>query len=257
MLRSVLLATVIFLLVISCQNQETQSNETNSSTSVEETVLEFSIPAKLEYVDNSNSEFLVDEFYPIGWSKDGKFAYLVEPADEATGFYFFEIVVKDMNTNNIIWSWKPAEENEDGSLRKVWETNYTLFKDKLNYYKIKQSERIALEKTEFAIDSKNYIAELDLKMEENPDFGFDVVRQATITVSSPQLGRKTVAKYDNDQYSMVLVASLAGILVSTFENKMAVVYKEVHKGFEGPPNVVRFKAEGCHLQEGYMKEAEN
>ena len=42
-----------------------------------------------DYNRNSiGGNFEVENFYPVGWSKDGKFAYYLEPVDEACGCYF-------------------------------------------------------------------------------------------------------------------------------------------------------------------------
>ena len=35
--------------------------------------------------NNAGGDFAIETFYPIGWSNDGKFAYYLEPVDEARG----------------------------------------------------------------------------------------------------------------------------------------------------------------------------
>src|SRR5205814_3361425 len=47
-----------------------------------------------------------ESFYPIGWSKDGKFAYYYEPVDEACGCYFAHLVIQDMRTDKVLWEFK-------------------------------------------------------------------------------------------------------------------------------------------------------
>ncbi|RLD79666.1 MAG: hypothetical protein DRJ10_08510, partial [Bacteroidetes bacterium] len=97
---------------------------------------DYRIPNELIYNEQAN-DFLIDKLYPIGWSNDGKFAYIVEPADEGSGFYLFELVVFDLVNNKIIWSWKP-DESEEGDLETTWKENYENFKETLNKYEVSQ-----------------------------------------------------------------------------------------------------------------------
>ena len=65
--------------------------------------------------DMADLEFLEDKFYPIGWSKDGKFAYFVEPADEACGCYFGTFVIQDLKTDKVLWQHRHVSD-EMGSV---------------------------------------------------------------------------------------------------------------------------------------------
>jgi len=49
---------------------------------------------------------LTESFYPIGFSKDGKFAYYVEPVDEACGCYFAKLIIQDLRTDKILFEHK-------------------------------------------------------------------------------------------------------------------------------------------------------
>lgn len=53
-----------------------------------------------DYNRNSiGGNFGVENFFPIGWSKDGKFAYYLEPVDEACGCYFGKLVIVDLKND--------------------------------------------------------------------------------------------------------------------------------------------------------------
>ena len=43
--------------------------------------------------------YLTEFLFPIGWSKDGKLAYIIIPADEACGCYMFMFFIKDLKTS--------------------------------------------------------------------------------------------------------------------------------------------------------------
>jgi hypothetical protein len=57
-----------------------------------------------KFYDRSNSypALIPESFFPIGWSKDGKFAYYSEPVDEACGCYYAYLAIQDLRTDKII-----------------------------------------------------------------------------------------------------------------------------------------------------------
>ena len=44
-------------------------------------------------------QLLNNDLFPIGWSRDGKFAYVEEPVDDACGCYFAEVHIVDLRTD--------------------------------------------------------------------------------------------------------------------------------------------------------------
>ena len=111
-----------------------------------------------------------DGFYPIGWSRDGKFAYYIEPVDEACGCYFGELIIQDLRTDKTLWPFKndPQERVDaqgapiDDDLRKLWKRNEKMFVDKLREHKIDQVARFALMPATFRSAGKAYAARSSL-----------------------------------------------------------------------------------------------
>src|SRR6185503_11701624 len=97
-----------------------------------------------DYNRNSiGGNFEVESFYPIGWSKDGKFAYYLEPVDEACGCYFGKLVIVDLKNDAVLWQFDYTSEDDEGrdlkkpkSLAALWAANRKLFSSKLNENKI-------------------------------------------------------------------------------------------------------------------------
>jgi hypothetical protein len=216
---------------------------------------EYSLPIELEY-GRMGKEFLYDKFFPIGWSKSGKFAYIVEPADEASGLYWFEIVILDIVNKKIIWNWKP-EESEEGNLESTWEENYQLFKKHLTESEILQQQKMELKPAKTTYKGNDYELVLDKKNITDPDFGFEVVKESNITLVSDELGRKLVANIKEDAYSRVIGAILPGYLLSPFDDRIVVVFRKERVGYEGPPNVVYFELLGSDLTRGFKKSKES
>lgn len=230
---------------------EITDQDINNQNSGEEKYVadDYRIPNELIYNEQSN-DFLIDKLYPIGWSKDGKFAYIVEPADEGSGFYLFELVVFDLVNNKITWSWKP-DESEEGDLETTWKENYEHFKEFLNKYEITQEAKFELEKGKTTFKGNEYQVVLDTKTETEPDFGFDVVKELKISITSKEIGTKEIYNHKEKDFSMVVGAFVPGYLLSKNNGRIIVICQMERWGYEGPPNVVFFELIGSDLLRGF------
>ena len=226
-----------------------QDIDNNTQQEAVYTPTEYQLPKELQYVENQE-DFLIDKFYPIGWSKDGKFAYITEPADEASGYYLFEIVVFDAVNNKVAWSWK-LPETEKGDLKSTWENNYSMFKEKLNEYKIEQNNNIELKKGKTSYKGNEYQIVLDTKTQPDPDFGIEIIKEIKISINSPELGTKQIYDSKADEYSMNIGAFVPGYILSPYNGKIVVLCQIEQAGYEGPPNVVYFELIGSDLLLGF------
>ncbi len=210
---------------------------------------DYKIPAELVYNDKSD-DFLIDKLYPIGWSKDGKFAYIVEPADEGSGFYLFELIVFDMVNNKTIWSWK-IDETEEGDLETTWKENYEHFKESLNKYELVQQDDFKIEKGKTSFKGNEYQIVLDTKTKTEPDFGFDVIKELKISIESPEIGLKEIYNHKENDFSMLVGAFVPGYMLSPNSGRIVVICQMERWGYEGPPNVVFFELIGSDLLRGF------
>lgn len=210
---------------------------------------DYRIPDELIY-NNKADDFLIDGLFPIGWSNDGKFAYIVEPADEGSGFYLFEIVVFDLVNNKIVWSWKP-DESEEGDLETTWKENYELFKESLDKFEIVQEDKFELKKGKTTFKGNEYQIILDTKTETEPDFGFDVIKELKVSIASVEIGTKEIYNHIENDFSMVVGAFVPGYLLSPSNGRVVVICQMERWGYEGPPNVVFFELIGSDLIRGF------
>src|SRR5690606_32256111 len=91
--------------------------------------------------------FITESFYPIGWSRDGKFAYYVEPADEACGCYFGRFVIQDLKTDKILWQDEYTGEMEvvpEETLDSFWPKKQKEYAAKLKEYGIEPASNFRL-----------------------------------------------------------------------------------------------------------------
>lgn len=204
-----------------------------------------------------------DAFYPIGWSRDGKFAYYSEPVDEECGCYFAELAIIDLRTDKVLWEFrnKPQERMDEkgmpipDDMRQLWKRNVAMFTEKLREHGIVQTARFALLGRTFSSGGKGYTAKVVSVNADDPD-GLNRVRKVSLDLSSPSLGRKSLysAEYKGDDiYGSPLDIAVAGTFKSPFENRVAIVMVKVQRGWEGPPHTVEVQIAGADLVSGFRK----
>lgn len=208
--------------------------------------------------ENEDREFdkgilLREHFYPIGWSNDGsKFAFLVEPADEACGCYFAHFVIQDVRDDKILWEKKyEGDERAEESLKTFWQANRREFSDRLDEHKIIVPKRFVLEKPDFAYKGDQLDARLAVNTKEE-DF-LSVSGDVTLQLVSKRAGAKTIyeRKFDPKKLETFMDAELGGVLVAPFEARAAVIVVETYRGYEGPPHITRLRIVGADLINGF------
>ncbi len=213
---------------------------------------------------NTYPELVPDQFFPIGWSKDGKFAYYVEPVDEACGCYFAHLVIQDMRTDKAVWEFRfsqdegrdpqTGEMQPENNIQKLWKKNQKLFSDKLEENGIVPSS-IALLGATFTAVGRTYAAKAIKKKGKNPE-GDKRVDRYTITIDSPKLGSKklfTSEDHTKDEYWYMLDAGLIGVIKSPWENRVAIIAIDAMRGYEGPPHTGEVRIVGADLTSGFAK----
>lgn len=251
------ISTKVILLIFiasmfSCKSDDKSGNNNAKDSSevkdINETKLvDYSEPKGFDYI-KGNEDVIFDAFYPIGHSKDGLFAYITEPADEATGYYMYSFVIQDLKTNKIVWSKKIDYNDavEKGSIKETWNSNYDKFKEKLNENKIIQAKKYKLESFPSA-DNKNTNLLFDVKYEEDSfGFGFDVVAQVKAKLTNNTGLSKQI--YDEKfTESMILNVNSPGFIKIPETDYIVCIIKTQQRGYEGPPHLVSIYLIGTSL----------
>ena len=199
---------------------------------------------------------LTESFYPIGWSENGAFAYIVEPADEACGCYFANLVIKDLKTDKVLWHFDyestgfDEKDNKPKSIRAFWQFNQKLFSKKLREHQIRQKTGFVLEFFPIINDGDELTVTLSVERDRKR-WETQFVSAIGVQVSSKRKGKKIVYEDRDLADSQVLDATLLGYLKSSLEPRIALILIEVHRGYEGPPNVAKVKLVGSDLSSGF------
>lgn len=208
-------------------------------------------------------QLITEEFYPIGWSKDGKFAYYSEPGDEACGCYFAKLRILDLVSDKVLWSFdyngfdhqEEDQKNAPKAINDLWRANRKLFSDKLREHGITPQGRFAL--LLFPISRGGDRLSADLKIKENKEedgAAYGIVGQATLNLASRRNGKKIVFDHNYLKGSnavLPLAMKVLGYVKSPFEERVAVVMIEIYRGYEGPPNTAHITIAGASLASGF------
>ena len=254
LINNVLAITIVLTFTSAINSQE----KTNSYQNPSELRLRVN---RRDYNRNSiGGDFGVENFYPIGWSKDGKFAYYLEPVDEACGCYFGKLLIVDLKNDAIVWKFDyTSEDDAEGDSKKpksldaLWNANRKLFSTKLSENQIEplRVPRLA----SFPINYKSDRLMPSLKLERKPmseaDRIYGDITRARVELTSRLNGKKTVL---DQQYSEAkpLYVGMLGYLTSPLEPRVAIVLVEIYRGYEGPPHVGAVRIVGASLDRNFQ-----
>lgn len=200
-----------------------------------------------------------ESFFPIGWSKDGKFAYYTEPVDEACGCYFAKLVILDLKSDKVLWSFDfEGELMDQAKMQKspydlitLWKNKQKVFSEKLNEHGIVPHRSFAVRL--FPAIYKGDQLKSDLRIVENQDeetAPFGIVDKATLQLTSRRYGKKTLFE-TSYQDAKPLDMKVLAYSKSPFEERIAVILMEVFRGWEGPPHTGHVKIAGASLTTGF------
>ena len=259
-----LISLFVAISLISCTNSSDKTEEKDEtskelsdtlqtvSEETDTTFYDYNLPKELVYQGESD-DVLIAKFFPIGWSRDGKLAYVKEPVDEAAGLYFFEIAVIDLITDKILWQWEYNDEDESKpqNVKSVWEKSKKSFQEKLNSFGIIPDENIELEQSPFVSNNQKFFIRTKSKTMKDPDFGFEVVTNFKIWVKNEKGEEKQIFSSPKEEYPSSLATKVSGFLQSPFENRICIIISPEIRGYEGPPNVINFQLSGCKIEDSF------
>jgi hypothetical protein len=196
-------------------------------------------------------------FYPLGWSKDGKFAYAIEPPDEAVGSYFLNVYVQDLVTDKVLWSdrYQSPPESSKGlqSFAAYWMANETAMKARFKKYGIVPTQEGVLFAGPINYENDQIKYQVLKKLKAQPDLGnVAMVSEYQVEVASSR-GKKSVHKETYKTPLSVLDVDVIGYLRGDDPERVAILVGGVKRGWEGPPHVTWFKVIGTNLRLGFKK----
>lgn len=189
------------------------------------------------------------EFYPLGFSKAGKFAYLIIPPDEAQGFLTVELVVQNLVNDKIAFK-KVYEFDDDENRSKNYPRDFKSFiaNHQSDIERVKKRHHITTQRpflitcfSDLTLNSKKSFATKD---------GLGKFLSHLILQMNNKKGlSKTIYNKKITDYAFNSV--IAGFFASPYEERVAILLMSIHRGWEGPPNTIKFNVVGASLATGF------
>lgn len=209
-------------------------------------------PAILDGLCANKYGCLQERLYPLGWSEDGKFAYLIERTNEAVNNFTLTLFVQDMNTNRVLAekTFKASEqkgytEEIQHTVQSVWTAQADAFNALFETHQVRRANA-----TQFypgatvSLAGKPFQIAREAKTAKQELFDVDVLTQSTLYLSDANGNRKEVNSHKFGKYDMVLAAKAIGHFRSLDNRHIAIVDAWERRGYEGPPNVLKINIVG-------------
>lgn len=216
-----------------------------------------------------------EKFYPIGWSKDGKCAYIRERATEAVDGYYVDLEIFDAAKDTLISVLSHEIIEPDtfpGNLKQAWSAYNREFNRKLDSFHIIQrvrwhptesdslmdghyylnrygclnSEDMERKLSFKLYDSKYDIVKSDYKMKTDSSFSETFVDLYTISLKKNDVRTRGWTE-KMEQYSGIMNVELLHVFIDPTENWGIIIYRQLERGWEGPPHINQFKMVGFEL----------
>jgi len=204
----------------------------------------------LETFDFSQTYCLLTHFYPIGWSADGKFAYvsLFDDHGDAYGYINCQVIILDINRGEVAWSYAPAdtENPSDTPLRKIWRQNRIKIEENLNRFAIVQDN---FDFQNFPIyrgaDTIDYHLDTTWVGYDRSKYGWEYIDSLKFVMRSVKKGSEVLL--DKDDYAALSVY-VPGYLKNPRGRQIVIPVIATYWGWEGPPNTTGMVLLGYNLQ---------
>lgn len=201
----------------------------------------------------AGDRLLRDGLIPLGFSRQGAFAAIVEPADEACGCYFATFLILDLKTDAELFRVDyHSDEAESFPVKLTGATpkNAAEFWGAGEAFWNEQLTRHGIERKASKLERAEGVT-ADVKTVPESETIRGTVVAYTIVAKGP-LGQKTIAERSfADAPIRPRSFVVVGQIRSPFEPRAVVVGSENWTGWEGPPHVDRVRLFGCHLKLGF------
>ena len=194
---------------------------------------------------------VVPEFRPVGWSHEGKLAWIEVTHIEGRGGDDITYLIFDAVEDVVVWllidnnSWEEAK--HESALEISWKRTRSEFLTQLVAHNIERQDGMEIRPFPIIASGGTYHGEVHIAEETEPKF-YDTVGSYFVTVAREGHGSKRVTSVED---VTALGVHVVGYIQSPFESLIAVVVAEEIAGWEGPPNRIDLLMYGCNLTVGF------
>jgi len=200
--------------------------------------------------------FVKDTFYPLGYSSDGKFAYIIEHDTDPADIVHIETFIQDLVSDTIVWknSYRIENYKKRPNFKTFWKTKHNKIEKQLNIYGIKPSA-ITLQTGQHFYKKDSFTLSSKMATYYSEDWASNFLNTSTIYINSKKRGRKTINEefYKNASSDSLARKPMAFLPSSNTSKRVAILVGTVKRGWEGPPHNLTYEIVGANLSVGFRK----
>ena len=202
----------------------------------------------------SQTPFIEERFYPLGYSDDGKMAYMLEYYTGNSGMVHIETYVQDLVSDEIVWQhrFKTEENATNINFTSFWTKNQKKIEAELNIYNINPFNKLWLKTEPISYGNNTFSLSSKVHKSHAKDLNLDLVDSSTVSIHSTSKGEKSINKKEYDPSSYLLDRQAIGFIPLGKENKRAaVVVATIYHGGEGSEPIISYEIIGANLAMGF------
>ena len=188
---------------------------------------------------------------PMGFSPDGKLGMLYIAPDEAVGCMQWSFVVHDLVTDKVVarHGWNEPDRCDE-SLAAMWQ------REESKALELFGKHGIVVTEVALTLRSDAYRAHLVTGAAQLGELQGDpsVTVPVRVMLAADEKGEKQVGELQVSsayQLQMTWGHEVIGMLESPYEPRVAVLVREIHRGWEGLPTVEQVHVMGASLEKGF------
>ncbi len=194
-------------------------------------------------------------FYPIGWSADGKLAYVVYKEDfdgygSGTDYHFY---LQDLITDAVLESRDFVRMDEVYSIAEVMEMESAWYAELFSRYRIDTNRSLELESFPVVLYGSEYTVSEDSSYRDTDDLSSYIRGLEFLELSLVRTADSARKMVHEAYYEGNITTVFYQAVKSPFENRIALVLYLGTPGWEGIPLQAHISVIGSNLNVGFRK----
>jgi len=201
-----------------------------------------------------HAPFIYDVFYPLGYSSNGKIAYIKEYDTDPADMVLIRTFVQDLVTDKILWKdeYRVEDNITNIDFKSFWQERHVAITNKLKEYGIKPFKNLKFEPKDYTYKNNSFSLDSISKSTFRKDWGMKFLDSSIITLGTKNLGVKTIdSRVYKEEY--LLARKAIGFIPLDNSDRVAVVVANAQRGWEGPPHNLSYDIVGASLRVGFKK----
>ena len=193
------------------------------------------------------------EFYPLGFSKKGLFAYIEIPPDEAIGCYLWKFSIISLVTDKVLVDEYFNDDTQDDcdrvvDLPSLLKYHGESFDKQLAKYAINTKSLPAFRQFPFGWEGNEYRAELEQVNKQTIGETNSIKFEVKLFRNKKS---KVIGRIQEEDIEFRWGPEIFGLIKSPYEARTLVLVTETLRGYEGPPDVLTLHLFGASLVTGF------